>query len=345
MAYPDPPTTPPVPQRGDRATFSGRVDAFLTWVAAIIPWLQGYIADFMATLTTLAAGGANSFSYRFSTDTAVADPGPGFLRLNSATQNSASRLIIDPLDRNAVDISSVLNQITASTSSIKGSVRLQKLNDPTAWMLFDITGFTAATGFYNLTLALRAASSASPFSANDSIVVFTERNGDRGDNAGANNYAKFSERKAPNNNGGTNVSGYQDRVLNTVDTNDIPGAGISLNTITLPAGTYQVEASAPAYGIGVNRAYLYNISDGINQIIGSAETALGSSSAINQTRSVLSGKFTITSPKQFKLRHFTANPRNDTGLGVGIAATINVVVGGSTTEPEIFSEIIILKVA
>lgn len=314
MAYPDPPTTPPIPQRGDRATFSGRVDAFLIWVAAIIPWLQGYIADFTATLTTLAAGGANSFSYRFDTATGVADPGPGFLRLNASPQNTASRLIIDPLDRNSVDISSVLNSITASTSSIKGSVRLQKVNDPTAWMLFDITGFTVATGFYNLTLALRAASSASPFAANDGIIIFTERNGDRGDSAAAGTYAKFSDRKVTGLGGGAAVSGVQDRALNSADFNEIAGSSLNSNAVTIPAGTYEFEARAPAFAGAGTRLQLLNATDGV--VIAHGGSHNFGSSYGGDGELTVSGKFSISSPKAIKLQHYVQSASgSDSALG------------------------------
>lgn len=337
MAYPDPPTTPPVPQRGDRATFSGRVDAFLTWVAAIIPWLQGYIADFMATLTTLAAGGANSFSYRFDTATSVADPGPGFLRLNASPQNTASRLIIDPLDRSGIDISSVLNSITTSTSSIKGSVRLQKVNEPASWMLFDITGFTSASGFYNLTLAFRASSSDSPFSANDGIVMFTERNGDRGENAGQ-SIAKFSERKATGLGGGANVAGNQDRILNTTEYNDIAGASLGTNQFTLPAGSYEIDARCPTRNTGESRITLLNVTDSTAAIQGG--NALAPVDQGTQVDVVLSGKIVITSPKKFKIQQYTraAHSTGINGLELGYPTSIAGTM-------EIYSEIKIRKVA
>jgi len=339
MAYPDPPTTPPVPQRGDRETFSARVDAFLTWVAAIIPWLQGFVADFLATLSTLAAGGANSFSYRFSTDTSVADPGPGFLRLNSATQNAASRLIIDPLDRNSVDISAVLNQITASTSSIKGSVRLQKVGDPTAWMLFDITGFTAATGFYNLTLSLRASSSPSPFSGNDNILVFTERNGDRGDNSSVSASSKFSDRKPFNIGGGSNVAGLNARTFNTIDFNDIPNLSMSNNTFLIPTGSYEVLARSPASSIGAHRLQLFNVTDASIQLRGSNSFSQLASSNKFQTEASLTGKFTITSPKTFRLEHYTAFAETGTPLNVALGYPVSV-----TGEMEVYSEVIFRKI-
>lgn len=329
MAYPDPPTTPPIPQRGDRATFSSRVDAFLTWVAAIIPWLQGFIADFKANLTALAAGGANSFNYRFDAATAVADPGQGFFRLNSSSQSSASRWVIDSLDRSGVDISSALAAIASATSSIKGTVRLQRLNDPTAWLLFDITGFTVATGYYNFTLAPRAASSTTPFAAGDSIMVFVERNGDRGD-SGSTGYAQFSDMKAAGTPGGSSVTGLQDRVLNTANFNDISGAVLSVNAVTIPAGSYEVEISAPAYNTGNHYLQLFNVTDNVVVKYGPMVNV------VTEERAILKFKFSITSPKAFKVQHYTYSSTSTNGLGLGNALSPNL---------NIYTELIFRKTA
>lgn len=184
MAYPDPPTTPPIPQRGDRATFSSRVDAFLMWVAAIIPWLQGYIENFRSSLTMLAAGGANSFSYIFDSTTSDADPGPGRLRLNSSTQNSANVIRIDDIASGGVDVSGVITSLMNGTSSIKGSIRLQKLNEPNSWLLFDVSS-GSGSGYRNISVIPRASSSTSPFLNGDTIIVSLERNGDSGTVPGA----------------------------------------------------------------------------------------------------------------------------------------------------------------
>lgn len=329
MAYPDPPVTPPVPQRGDRGTFSGRVDAFLTWVAAIIPWLQGFIEDFKSNLTTLAVGGANSFSYRFDSSTTVSDPGQGFFRLNSTTQNAASRLIIDPLDRSGVDLNSVLSAITSVTSSIKGSIRLQKLNDPTAWLLFDITGFTVSSGFYNFTLAPRASSSPSPFVLNDSVMVFPERNGDRGD-SGSTGYAQFSDMKPAGQDGGASVAGVQDRSLNTINVNDIVGSSLSANAFTLPAGSYEIQATAPAYNTGKHMLYLLNVTDATIIKYGAMVNV------VTEERAILFFKITITSPKVFKLQHNTFSSTAVNGLGLQGAVSPNM---------NIYSEVIVRKTA
>lgn len=174
MAFSPPPTAP---QRGDRTTFSGRVDAFLLWLVALIPQLN----TFLASLTTMAAGGANAFAYAFDTSTGDADPGNGRLRLNSGVQNTASILRLDSLAGNGGDVTGFLTALQTGTSNVKSAVRLQKVGDPSAYLLFDITSVTAATGYLNLAVIPRASSTSSPFAANDTVVVFFDPKGDRGD--------------------------------------------------------------------------------------------------------------------------------------------------------------------
>lgn len=168
---------PPAPQRGDRATFSQRVDAFLMWLVG----LPAQLNSFLSSITTLAAGGANSFSYTFDSATTDADPGTGKLRLGSATQNGAVAMRIDTTAGNGGDIAAFLTSFAAGTSNVKGSVRLQKVNDVTAYLLFDVTAVATPTGYRNLTLVPRASSAASPFVNNDTLMVFFDKNGDKGD--------------------------------------------------------------------------------------------------------------------------------------------------------------------
>lgn len=172
MAITDPPS---IPQRGARSTFAGQVDAFIKWLAA----LPAELRTFLAELSTVAAGGANSFSYTFDASTGDIDPGPGKLRLSSINQNSATTLRIDPVTASGSNITGVLAGLLAGTNGIKGSFRLQKRNDPSRFLIFDVSS-GSGTGYTNLTLAHRASSHVAPFVEGDSLMVFIDRNGDKG---------------------------------------------------------------------------------------------------------------------------------------------------------------------
>lgn len=173
-------TPPPaVPQRGDRVTFSSRVDAFLTWLANLIPQLNA----FLASLTSMAAGGANSFSFIFDGAVLDADPTAGKLRLSATTQNEAGVLRLSTVTAGGVNIGAALTSLFGGTGGTKGSVRIQKVNDPSAWALYDVTAI-AGTTYRNLTLVPRTSSSASPFADGDSVQVFIDRAGERGESGG-----------------------------------------------------------------------------------------------------------------------------------------------------------------
>lgn len=182
MAFASP---PPAPQRGDRATFSSRMDAFLSWLVALIPQLN----VFLSSVSTLAAGGANTFSYTFDTNTADSDPGNGKLRLGSTTQNGAVALRLDSTAANGGDISAFLNALLAGTSNSKGTVRLQKVGDTSSWLLFDIRNIITnvvdgKAAYSNLTVVPLGSSSTNPFAANDTLVVYFDAKGDKGDSGG-----------------------------------------------------------------------------------------------------------------------------------------------------------------
>ena len=56
------------------------------------------------------------------------------------------------------------------------------------------------------------------------------------------------DQKPSGTDGGASVAGDNPRDLNTVLTNEIVGASLSSNEITLPAGKYWVDAESPMYG-------------------------------------------------------------------------------------------------
>ena len=148
------------------------------------------------------------------------------------------------------------------------------------------------------------------------------------------NINKVSKQKSNGTEGGTFTSGaWQTRILNTVVTNEISGASLSSNQITLPAGTYEIEASAPAYLVTHHKLKLRNISDTSDALIGTQAYCLGTDSV--QTLSFLYGRITIAAPKIFELQHYCSVTQAT--LGFGIASGFNVI--------EIYARIWIKKVA
>ncbi len=119
------------------------------------------------------------------------------------------------------------------------------------------------------------------------------------------------DEKSSGTGGGTFNSGsFQTRTLNTVMTNEISGASLASNQITLPSGTYFIQALCPAENVDGHKAKLRNITDSTDTIIG--RTARASSSGVNSTYSDVIGRFTISAQKTFELQH-----RAETSYGAG----------------------------
>jgi hypothetical protein len=127
-----------------------------------------------------AAGGGVSINYTFDTTTTNTDPGSGKLRLNNATQNTATAIYVDVLDMAGSDWTNVLSHISDGTSSEDGTLRLYKLSDPTHFLVFSVTGSTSHTGYYELAVTVQASSTASPFINIDQVGFTFTRTGNVG---------------------------------------------------------------------------------------------------------------------------------------------------------------------
>jgi len=122
------------------------------------------------------------------------------------------------------------------------------------------------------------------------------------------------DEKGSTTNGGSSSVGDNIRDLNTLLTNEISGANLSSNQITLPSGTYYISVSVPAYKSTRHRAFLYNVTDGSDELIGSSALARGVENHHNH--SFIKGRFFISSSKTFEIRqHF----QESESVGYGIA--------------------------
>ena len=121
---------------------------------------------------------------------------------------------------------------------------------------------------------------------------------------------------ASGNNGGTATSGsFQTRTLNTVKTNEITGASLSSNQITLPSGTYFCDAVAPCYSVSYHKSILYNTTDATEVLFGT--NSMAHPTYGNVTDSHIYGRFTISAQKVFELRTRVNTSRSNNGFGLG----------------------------
>ena len=125
--------------------------------------------------------------------------------------------------------------------------------------------------------------------------------------------------------GGTFTAGaWRTRVLNTVKTNEITGAALATNQITLPAGTYYIDANPTAFDVVLHKAKLYNITDTADVIIGTSERASSASGTEHTIRSNVSGRFTIAAEKTFELQHICSVTKESDGFGIATSLGVEV---------------------
>lgn len=145
---------------------------------------------------------------------------------------------------------------------------------------------------------------------------------------------------------GTAAQAYTTSIWNTCTlttsvTNEITSASLASNQITLPAGTYYLEAislwyhniqETPKSG----KLRFRNITDGSTPLVGTAFSAgqVGSSDTASAGGPVfVRGRFTIASAKIFELQAYPTSAGSHGGLAV------------SSGESEVYSDIAIWKVA
>lgn len=123
------------------------------------------------------------------------------------------------------------------------------------------------------------------------------------------------DRQASGADGGTfNTGARRIRTLNTEVTDNIGGvADLTSDVITLPVGTYEVMITVPAMRVNAHQAYLYNIDDAADELVGTSEY---SDSGDNfTTKSTIMGEFTIAGTKTFRIEHECETSQASTGFG------------------------------
>lgn len=122
------------------------------------------------------------------------------------------------------------------------------------------------------------------------------------------------EEQAQGTDGGTFTSGaWQTRGLNTLAADGDGCASLSAGQVMLAAGTYRLRASAPAYAVGAHQARWQNVTDGVTTLLGTVEDA--SATYLVQSRSVVAGRFTISTAATFELQQRCAATEAGDGLG------------------------------
>ena len=119
--------------------------------------------------------------------------------------------------------------------------------------------------------------------------------------------------------GGSFTQGdWRTRDLNTIRTNEITGASLSSNQITLPVGSYYIETHSTGFICGRHQTKWFNVTESADILKGSAENTTNGS-GVAQTKSFISGRFNVnTSSKTFEIRHYCNDSRNTDGFGLSV---------------------------
>lgn len=86
------------------------------------------------------------------------------------------------------------------------------------------------------------------------------------------------------------------------------------NQVILQAGTYELDAIAPAIGVGAHQARWQNITDGVTTILG--QNSHCAAAAVTGAPAFVKGIFTIAAQKTFELQHWGATTVATFGFGV-----------------------------
>ncbi len=133
--------------------------------------------------------------------------------------------------------------------------------------------------------------------------------------------------------GGVTGEVFTVRTLNTIiGTNEITGASLAANTITLPSGSYYVFLWAPMFDVRRGKAHLYNKDDATYDVVGSNMYAR--STLNHQNVAVAVGYFEISVEKDFEVRHWCFETKTVNGLGEAVNDTFN----------EVYTEVLIKKI-
>ena len=133
--------------------------------------------------------------------------------------------------------------------------------------------------------------------------------------------------------GASSAATWNQRDLNTTLTNTITGASLASDQITLPAGTYEIDANAPGYLVTDHKLRLRDTTGTATLLVGSS--ARSNAIDATATHAFLRGPFTIAVESVFELQHWTENEQASNGLGPPTAASV----------VEVYADVQIRKVA
>ncbi len=139
-------------------------------------------------------------------------------------------------------------------------------------------------------------------------TIGTSTTAARADHAHALHYICIWEQQAAGTDGGTFTSGaWRTRVLTTEHADTGGFASLASNQITLAAGTYRAQISAPAYLVDTHQARLRDITNSATLLVGTSAEA--------PAPSLIVGRFTLAGTTVLEVQHQCQTTRATDGFG------------------------------
>ena len=117
------------------------------------------------------APSANPLGYYFSTETAAADPTPGRLRLDQATQNTATTLLVSEENGRLQDVGVFLDIMAGSATVPLGVVTLVDSINPGRYVRFDLNAITDQGAYWELDVVPTESSHDNPFVDGEAVIL------------------------------------------------------------------------------------------------------------------------------------------------------------------------------
>lgn len=142
------------------------------------------------------------------------------------------------------------------------------------------------------------------------------------------------DRKNSGVDGGTFTSGdWRTRTLNQIVTNEITGASLSSNAVTLPSGTYHIKVSVPGFRCGEHRC---RVKANTTVELDGENASSTASDGLGTSRTTAEGRVVLLTGKDITIEHRCKDTRNTDGLGKN---------SGFASIDEIYSQMWIWKIA
>lgn len=336
---------PTPPQRNDSAQFRERGDAFL----AALPGFQAEANALAVEVNEKAVAASDSATTAEQHKDAAEQAAIATAEDALATAADRAQTGLDAQATAADRVQTGLDRVATAEDRVQTGIDRQAVEDALASIADGpVTSVNGKTGVVSLTATdiaplatqdeMKAGVEVEPRSMSPELVALAAEEITRElvpQLVPGEQILIVIDEKPSGTHGGTNSTGqWQVRDLNTVVVNTIPGASLSGNLITLPAGTYHINGRAPSAGTAGHKARLYDLST--SSVLLDGSSGASNQNAINNIDSVLNAVCSISSPRQLALEHRTSVSKTGTGFGWG---------NSFPDAPEIYSQLVIRRLA